>query len=488
MCSPAGSHSAIGESHDCTLRSEFGPHSRMSSLDQMKLMGLVDLTLILILASNSKGQSWNISVTKPITATKGSNVTIKCTFTVPAAQSTPSVEVYWKKPERSKFKTFDNDRNAFVFHPNDTLVLEKYRGKTKLIGNKINGDCSLKICGITDNVQNIYVRVIAKGDNYSFRANSVSISVSVMALKLCLSFLLLHVIHVQSSHGQWLVNIPSRIPVVQGSCVVIPCSFAYPRPTSRQVLNRRTNASISVCGCESKSNCPLHCVSLLSNDSPRIRLEPIWNRQRPVKVAEWVAVEEDVDPDLSPSTHHLQPDVKVQGAVRRREAGDEFDDPHKETTRSESTKWTILAGWASAMHTHVTIPASEEQEETAIISGTSRASSRCVKASSSLTVSSFRHLQDSFLEVGVMKPLDTELPMMGNEQQLSIISILRVGEESLVSCIVCLGSSHPDPEWCTCKIGDDGHTEPGLAFREKNNPKDQCEEEMHFAMSGSNKV
>lgn len=44
------------------------------------------------------------------------------------------------------------------------------------------------------------------------------------------------------------------------------------------------------------------------------------------------------------------------------------------------------------------------------------------------------------------------------EQQLSIISILRVGEESLVSCIVCLGSSHPDPEWCTCRRGDDGHT------------------------------
>ncbi|XP_056300836.1 uncharacterized protein LOC130213334 [Pseudoliparis swirei] len=151
---------------------------RMSSLDQMKLMGLIDLTLILILASNSKGQSWNISVTKSITATLGSNVTIECSFTVPSKQRTESVQVYWKKPERSNFNTFDNDPNAFVFHPNDTLVLEKYRGKTKLIGNKSKGDCSLKICDITDNVPNIYVRVIAKGDNYSFKANSVSISVS----------------------------------------------------------------------------------------------------------------------------------------------------------------------------------------------------------------------------------------------------------------------------------------------------------------------
>ncbi|XP_034409177.1 sialic acid-binding Ig-like lectin 14 [Cyclopterus lumpus] len=59
-----------------------------------------------------------------------------------------------------------------------------------------------------------------------------------MELKLWLSFLLLHVIHVQSSSGQWLANVPARIPVVQGSCVVIPCSFNYPRPTSKQILNR----------------------------------------------------------------------------------------------------------------------------------------------------------------------------------------------------------------------------------------------------------
>uniref|UniRef100_A0A8C2Z9Q9 Ig-like domain-containing protein n=1 Tax=Cyclopterus lumpus TaxID=8103 RepID=A0A8C2Z9Q9_CYCLU len=41
-----------------------------------------------------------------------------------------------------------------------------------------------------------------------------------------------------SSSGQWLANVPARIPVVQGSCVVIPCSFNYPRPTSKQILNR----------------------------------------------------------------------------------------------------------------------------------------------------------------------------------------------------------------------------------------------------------
>ncbi|XP_034409174.1 uncharacterized protein LOC117745169 isoform X2 [Cyclopterus lumpus] len=144
----------------------------------MKLMGLIDLTLILILVSYSKGQSWNISVPRYIPTTLGSNVTIGCTFTVPPKSRTESVQVYWKKPERSKFNTFDKDPNAYVFHPNDTFVLEKYRGKTKLIGNKSKGDCSLTIYNIKDNVPNIYVRVIAKGDNYSFKANFVSISVS----------------------------------------------------------------------------------------------------------------------------------------------------------------------------------------------------------------------------------------------------------------------------------------------------------------------
>ncbi|XP_054478311.1 uncharacterized protein LOC129110154 [Anoplopoma fimbria] len=150
---------------------------RMYSFDQMKLMDLIDLTLLLILASNAKGESWNISVERQITLTLGSNVSIQCMFTVPDERRTKSVEVYWKKNERSNFNTFDNDHNAFVFHPNNTYVLEKYRGKTELIGNKSEGNCSLKIFNVMDNVQNIYVRVIAKGDNYSFKAHSVSIDV-----------------------------------------------------------------------------------------------------------------------------------------------------------------------------------------------------------------------------------------------------------------------------------------------------------------------
>lgn len=101
---------------------------------------------------------------------------VPCTFTYPPELYTEDVQVYWKKPGRSNFDTDDIDKNSFVFHTNDTFVLEKYRGKTKLIGNKDKGNCSLMIQGIKENEPNIYVRVIAKGDQYSFHLKFVSIS------------------------------------------------------------------------------------------------------------------------------------------------------------------------------------------------------------------------------------------------------------------------------------------------------------------------
>ncbi|XP_034731347.1 myelin-associated glycoprotein-like isoform X1 [Etheostoma cragini] len=62
----------------------------------------------------------------------------------------------------------------------------------------------------------------------------------VMKLKLCFFFLLLNVIHdVQSqSATKWIANMPTSIPVLQGSCVVIPCIYTYPKPTSKRILNR----------------------------------------------------------------------------------------------------------------------------------------------------------------------------------------------------------------------------------------------------------
>ena len=53
-----------------------------------------------------------------------------------------------------------------------------------------------------------------------------------------LFFVVLVIPDVQSDHTQWLIDVPSRIPAVQGSCVVIPCTYAYPKPKSKAILNR----------------------------------------------------------------------------------------------------------------------------------------------------------------------------------------------------------------------------------------------------------
>ncbi|XP_068425241.1 sialic acid-binding Ig-like lectin 14 [Clinocottus analis] len=60
-----------------------------------------------------------------------------------------------------------------------------------------------------------------------------------MELKLCFSFLLLHVIHVQSSR-QWLINVPRKIYALETSCLVIPCIYSIPWRVSTPNLRKRT--------------------------------------------------------------------------------------------------------------------------------------------------------------------------------------------------------------------------------------------------------
>lgn len=122
------------------------------------------------------GQSWGINVTSSIFAPPGSNVTILCDFTYPSEYYTKDVQVYWKRGERSQYAINDHDKNAFVYHTNDTWVLKRYRGKTKIIGNKDEGNCSLMIQGVDQDDTNLYLRVIANGNQYSFYSNSVSIT------------------------------------------------------------------------------------------------------------------------------------------------------------------------------------------------------------------------------------------------------------------------------------------------------------------------
>ncbi|KAL7393853.1 hypothetical protein ABVT39_016938 [Epinephelus coioides] len=151
----------------------------MSFLDQMKLPGLINLGLILIMASNSKGEGWSVNVINRTNETLGSDVTIPCTFTYPTKFHTKDVKVWWKMNVKSPIEISDNDQHAFIFHPDDSYVIERYRGRTELIGNKTAGNCTLQISNVTENVLNIYLRVSANQKQWSFhKENQVSIFVS----------------------------------------------------------------------------------------------------------------------------------------------------------------------------------------------------------------------------------------------------------------------------------------------------------------------
>lgn len=142
---------------------------------------LIELSLILFLTFISKGHTWNITVDRHYNVTSGSDVNIKCTFSYPQQKPGENVQVFWKKSSIKKIVTMDKDKNPFIFHPNDAYIIDKYRGRTELIGKANEGDCTLKIRNITENEPEIYLRIRTVKDNFSFVNDFVSISVSGVA-------------------------------------------------------------------------------------------------------------------------------------------------------------------------------------------------------------------------------------------------------------------------------------------------------------------
>ncbi|XP_023275624.1 uncharacterized protein LOC111665006 isoform X1 [Seriola lalandi dorsalis] len=144
----------------------------MFFLYQMKLLGLISLISIQATA----GQTWKITVDQYINAELGSNVTILCSFSNPKEYDSDDVKVYWKTFGKT-IEINDKDKKAFVYHPNETFMLENYRGRTKLIGDIKKKNCSLQIQEISPNDEpTIYMRLSIK-ENYSFVKNPVNINV-----------------------------------------------------------------------------------------------------------------------------------------------------------------------------------------------------------------------------------------------------------------------------------------------------------------------
>ncbi|XP_054903922.1 uncharacterized protein LOC129371375 [Poeciliopsis prolifica] len=123
-------------------------------------------------AKDTGDPKWKINVNQNITATKGSNIIIFCTFETPPEQKT-NITVYWKTNGRSSCSRNDNDKLAFAFHPSSSCIDPHFQGRTKLIGEASDGNCSLQIFNIRKTEPSIYVRVSGRSNYYSFKKHAV---------------------------------------------------------------------------------------------------------------------------------------------------------------------------------------------------------------------------------------------------------------------------------------------------------------------------
>ncbi|XP_074539101.1 uncharacterized protein LOC141800460 [Halichoeres trimaculatus] len=146
----------------------------------MQLIGLTEVTLILTLTfvSESLGnEEWTIKVDRTFHVPRGSDLTIPCRFDCPSCDG--KVSVFWKRRIGNNSDGNDNKKNEFVYHENESLVMDRYRHKTGLVKDaKDVKNCTLRIQNVTLSDENIYVRLETEKNKYSFFKKTVSIFVS----------------------------------------------------------------------------------------------------------------------------------------------------------------------------------------------------------------------------------------------------------------------------------------------------------------------
>lgn len=79
----------------------------------------------------------------------------------------------------------DMDKNAFIYHTNESFVLPEYRNRTQLIADQSQGSCSMKIQNIRHDIHGLYVRIVVANEKYSFKRSLVSIFVQGKNFKTC---------------------------------------------------------------------------------------------------------------------------------------------------------------------------------------------------------------------------------------------------------------------------------------------------------------
>ncbi|KAJ8289775.1 hypothetical protein GJAV_G00005190 [Gymnothorax javanicus] len=120
---------------------------------------------------NLHANSWTAEIPQTITALLGSCVVVPCKFNYPnPGRESPHLKGIWHM----------RNSEQLIYHPDSSSVMEKYRGRTNLIGDLGLKNCSLRINLLekTDNGPFIFRIEIGGFNRYSYRNNEVSIDVN----------------------------------------------------------------------------------------------------------------------------------------------------------------------------------------------------------------------------------------------------------------------------------------------------------------------
>lgn len=133
---------------------------------------MINIKSLLVL---NTGEKYGLDVPqREIYAMIGSDVSIPCKFKPDGKE----FQVSWKKKgEKSEFHLPEGDTNAFIYHPTDSWVNMKYKGRTELIGNNTEGNCSILIRDVQGNISDIYVRLITRKHNIQHSYFNVTVSI-----------------------------------------------------------------------------------------------------------------------------------------------------------------------------------------------------------------------------------------------------------------------------------------------------------------------